>query len=336
MAYSTVSQLGFMFMSLGAACAGPEHAGFAVMSAMFHLFTHAFFKALLFLGSGSVMHSMGDVIDMRRFSGLRRVMPITHWTFLAGALALAGFPLLTGFWSKDEILLSLDVARQHSPYPVVFGVLQGVAMLTSLMTAFYTFRAYFMTFWGPEKFPEEAHHPHESPISMTLPLMILSVFAIGVGMLLGPTHLFAHHIYQTPGIPESHASHNGLWIMITSGVLAVVGIAVAYLMYAGDQKLAAGLKKGLAPLHALSFNKFYFDELFYSIIVYPVKLLAVFSATILDKTLVDNLVNLIGTIPRRIGEVLRPWQNGLVQTYAAISLLALAVFVLSLLNGLAG
>src|SRR5690606_1389383 len=142
MAYSTVSQLGFMFMALGAAGAAPELVTPAVTAAMFHLFTHAFFKALLFLSSGSVMHAMGDVIDMRRFSGLRKALPITHWTFLCGAAALAGFPLLAGFWSKDEILAVLAAAGRHEQYGTYFTLISWLAAATALLTSFYTFRAY--------------------------------------------------------------------------------------------------------------------------------------------------------------------------------------------------
>ncbi|QDV37147.1 NADH-quinone oxidoreductase subunit L [Tautonia plasticadhaerens] len=153
LAYSTISQIGYMFMGIGA---GVGHvAQFAIIAALFHLFTHAFFKALLFLGSGSVMHAMGGVIDMRRFSGLRHRLPFTHATFAIGALTLAGFPLLSGFFSKDEILAALKAAS-HDEHVANGGVYSGIywlATLTALLTAFYTGRAYFLTFWGPEKLP---------------------------------------------------------------------------------------------------------------------------------------------------------------------------------------
>ncbi len=161
MAYSTLSQLGYMFLALGCGVPSRHLAAFAVAAAIFHLFTHAFFKALLFLASGSVMHAMGDVIDMRRFSGLRTVLPITHWTFLCGAGALSGFPVLfSGFWSKDEILaVSFDASRGE--YGSVYLLLFMVALFTAGVTAFYTARAYFMTFWGELKVPPEAYgHGH--------------------------------------------------------------------------------------------------------------------------------------------------------------------------------
>ncbi len=219
LAYSTVSQLGYMFMALGAGVGGAEAATVAATAGMFHLFTHAFFKALLFLAAGSVMHAMGDVIDMRRFSGLRKALPITHWTFLCGAVALAGLPPLSGFWSKDDILAVLAAAGENSEHGTFFGVIQLVAMATALLTAFYTFRAYFMTFWGEERFPTEAgHHPHEATPVMAWPLRILAVCALLVGFVFGPTHLFAEYLHHTPGhaAVEPHGLH---WdIMISSAV----------------------------------------------------------------------------------------------------------------------
>ena len=147
MAYSTVSQLGYMFMALGAGAGNEAIVTYAVIAAMFHLFTHAFFKALLFLGSGSVMHAMGHVIDMRRFSGLRHVLPITHFTFLIGCAALAGLPPFSGFYSKDEILMVLAYGSKVGKYASEFQAIYYLAIVTAFLTAFYTFRAYFMTFW---------------------------------------------------------------------------------------------------------------------------------------------------------------------------------------------
>ena len=199
LAYSTLSQLGYMFLALGCGIKEGDHklASLAVTAAIFHLFTHAFFKALLFLGAGSVMHAMGDTCDMRQFSGLRKALPITHWTFLCGCLALSGFPILSGFWSKDEILaVSFDAwhATAGSPHFMphfIYGLVFLSGIVTAGLTAFYTFRAYFKTFWGEEKFPEEAgHHPHDAPPIMAWPLRILAGGAVGVGFVLGPTTLF--------------------------------------------------------------------------------------------------------------------------------------------------
>lgn len=236
LAYSTISQLGFMFLALGSAVKepSPNLIVVAVTAAIFHLFTHAFFKALLFLSSGSVMHAMGNVIDMRRFSGLRKVLPTTHWTFLCGAAALAGVPLLSGFWSKDDIVAATMGASRNADTGFAYLGLFVVAMVTAGLTAFYTFRAYFMTFWGETKIPEEAFSGHghghgnghdaghghhepahaehghadhghaghapgetprlESPPIMLWPLIILAVGAVLVGLALGPTGWFVHYL----------------------------------------------------------------------------------------------------------------------------------------------
>ncbi len=175
LAYSTISQLGYMFLGLGVATLGGITAG------MFHLFTHAFFKALLFLGAGSVMHAMGGVIDMRRFGGLRRLMPVTHWTFLFGCLALAGVVPFAGFWSKDAILAA---AHERGAHDNLFYALYWGGLIVALMTAIYTFRAFFLTFYGAERVPHEAgHHAHESPRAMTLPLVILAFCSLVVGAI---------------------------------------------------------------------------------------------------------------------------------------------------------
>ena len=204
LAYSTVSQLGFMFLALG--CGGAIDPAFAVGAAMFHLFTHAFFKALLFLSAGSVMHAMGGEIDVRKFGGLRKLMPTTHFAFLCGALALAGFPLLSGFWSKDLILESLtEASESQSPYTAGYFTLFLVACFTAFLTAFYTFRAYFLTFWGPERIPEEAgHHAHESPSSMTTPLLVLAIGAVFAGIALQPfTHWFTDFLATAPSLNQA-------------------------------------------------------------------------------------------------------------------------------------
>ena len=193
LAYSTISQLGYMFLALGCGLSAANLVLLAVSAAIFHLVTHAFFKALLFLGAGSVMHAMGGVIDMRKFGGLRKVLPITHWTFLCGAGALSGFPILfSGFWSKDEIL-AVAQAAGHSGggAAMIYHLLSISAMATAWLTAFYTTRAYLLTFWGETRIPPEAgEHAHESPPVMTIPLMILAAGSVFVGIALGPTGVF--------------------------------------------------------------------------------------------------------------------------------------------------
>jgi NADH-quinone oxidoreductase subunit L len=341
LAYSTVSQLGYMFLALGCATmAGGSKAlvALAVVAAIFHLFTHAFFKALLFLGAGSVMHAMGNVIDMRRFSGLRKVLPTTHWTFLCGALALAGFPLLSGFWSKDEILAAvLGAGQDGHEYRWIYVVLFVSAVITAGLTAFYTFRAYFLTFWGEEQIPPEAgHHARESPSVMTGPLMILALGAVFAGFLnaeplthwLG--HFLAEHTVALKGtegeaVPETlkHVA------MLGGTVFALGGIFVAWWMYVKSPGLNARLAASMQGLYQLSINKFYFDELYSFFIVQPLVGFAEF-CRVIDLYVVDGIVDIVGQIPRVFGLMFRPIQNGLTQFYALATALGLAVFLAEL------
>jgi NADH-quinone oxidoreductase subunit L len=341
LAYSTISQLGYMFLALGCAvqAGGNSLVTFAVVAALFHLFTHAFFKALLFLSAGSVMHAMGDVIDMRRFSGLRKLLPVTHATFLCGALALAGFPLLSGFWSKDEILVAAGEASRVGGAGWVYLLLLVSALLTAGLTAFYTFRAYFMTFHGPEKVPPEAgHHAHESPPVMTVPLVVLAVFAVGVGLVVGAPFMpegvqFSHFLEKTPGFPHGEEHPHNALLMALSAALAIGGIGVAWLMYARQPELPGQLAEGAQRLYQLSLNKFYLDELYNAFILKPLHGLTVF-LRVVDQYLVDGVVDLVGHVPRLFGGAFRPVQNGLVQFYALAMILGLTVFLLALVRSL--
>jgi NADH-quinone oxidoreductase subunit L len=336
LAYSTVSQLGFMFMALGAG--GAVSPRYAVNAAMFHLFTHAFFKALLFLGSGSVMHAMGNVIDMRKFGGLRHVMPTTHLTFLIGAAALAGFPLLSGFWSKDAVLSVLkEAGESRSPYANWYYAIFALACLTALLTAFYTFRAYFMTFWGPEKIPHEAHgHAHESPRAMTIPLIVLAVGAALVGIVFEPlTHGFEHFLERSASIDyarEAFSRHHNLrekihgldWtVMAISTVLALAGIAFAAKLYRDDGQ--EHVHPQLEAAYSLSQNKLYVDEVYNAAVVKPAELLATTSRQF--DGFLDAIARLFSFAPRFLAAVMRPLQNGLVQFYALGMVLGLAVFL---------
>ena len=333
LAYSTVSQLGFMFMALGCGAAGAEVVTPAVTAGMFHLFTHAYFKALLFLAAGSVMHAMGDVIDMQRFSGLRRALPITHWTFLVGAAALAGVPLLAGFWSKDEILAVLIQASGTGEYKLFFGIILVVACATATLTAFYTFRAYFMTFCGPERFPEEAgHHPHEATPIMAWPLRILAVCALLIGLAVGPTHLFGNYLHKTTGLTPFEA-HFHLDVMALSVVLATAGIGLAWMFYLAMPKVPAAIARAIYPLYATSRNKLFLDEIFYVLIVLPLKGLALL-ATIIDRRLIDGLIDGIGSLPARLSNLFKSTQAGPTTSYAGImwaGAVAAVMLVLSLL-----
>jgi NADH-quinone oxidoreductase subunit L len=343
LAYSTVSQLGYMFLALGSGVrygAEVALAPLAVTAAIFHLFTHAFFKALLFLAAGSVMHAMGGVIDMRRFSGLRRLLPITHWTFLCGAGALAGVPLLSGFWSKDDILaVTSDAGTWEWSSRGVYAILLLVGLVTAGLTAFYTFRAYFLTFWGEEKVPQEAgHHAHESPAIMTIPLVILAIGAVSIGIVVGNpvTHTIQSYLRDNwiklslsgllPHEEHGHAVNIGL--MVTSSIIALAGIAFAWWMYVKKPAVADDVAKALLISYALSRNRFYVDEVYDVFIVKPMTGLAVL-CRLGDQYLLDGLVDLIGQLPRYLGGLFRPLQNGLVQFYALLMLLGVAGFLLA-------
>jgi proton-translocating NADH-quinone oxidoreductase chain L len=345
LAYSTISQLGYMFLALGCGVKlGPELAlaPVAVTAAIFHLFTHAFFKALLFLSAGSVMHAMGGVIDMRRFGGLRKVMPITHWTFLCGAGALAGVPLLSGFWSKDEILgVAFDAGALEWSSRGVYALLWAVGLITAALTAFYTFRAYFLTFWGEERIPREAgHHAHESPPIMTVPLMVLAVGAVAAAILVGNpvSHTFQSYLYDNwiasnlPGLlPATEHEHGAnLGLMLGSSLIALGGIGVAWFMYVKQPAAAGNLAAAIPNAYQMSRNGFYIDELYDIFIVKPLTGLAVF-CRLFDQYLVDGLVDLVGQTPRFLGGVVRPLQNGLVQFYALLMILGVAGFLLAVL-----
>jgi len=342
LAYSTISQLGYMFVGLGTGTV------LGITAGMFHLFTHAFFKALLFLGAGSVMHAMGGVIDIRRFGGLRRLMPVTHWTFFVGCLALAGVFPLAGFWSKDIILAAVsDQATNRTLSESAHLAYYGVAIagfVTALLTAFYTFRAFLLTFYGEEEIPNEAgHHAHESPATMTVPLIILAVFAALVGAVLELTHGFSDFLAGTPSLAyasmlelaTAHAAEHSsghLTVAIVSSILALVGIGLAAFCYLGKKPWLDRLPtvQPFASLYRLSHGKFFFDEIYQGLVVVPLGLLAALSY-LADRVLIDGLVNSCGNLPKLVGAGLRPLQNGLIQFYALAMALGLLVLLGTLL-----
>ncbi len=336
LAYSTLSQLGYMFLALGSAVALEDGAEqplviLAVTAAIFHLHTHAFFKALLFLSAGSVMHAMGGVIDMRKFSGLKKVMPTTRWTFLCGAVALAGLPIFSGFWSKDEILAAAyEASHVSKPFGGVYIVLFLAGLITAGLTSFYTFRAYFMTFEGEEKIPHEAgHHAHESPPVMTVPLQILAFFALFIGLILGPTHLFGGFLEKTPDLPKTVEEGHNWILMLGSTLFALAGTGLAYYFYLLKPALPALLATRLQGLYQLSYNKFYIDDLYDFFIVKPLVGAADFTR-IFDKVVVDSLVDVVGEMPPLVGALLRPLQNGLVQYYAVTMMIGLTMLLIAL------
>jgi NADH-quinone oxidoreductase subunit L len=343
LAYSTISQLGYMFLALGCATwFGPAAPGslvtVAVVAAIFHLFTHAFFKALLFMAAGSVMHAMGNVIDMRRFGGLRYALPTTHWTFLCGAAALAGFPLFAGFWSKDDILGAVwSAGTGESVYQAGYMVLFIIGLITAGLTAFYTFRAYFRTFWGELRIPHEAgEHAHESPRVMLVPLIILACGAILAGWLNAEpfTNWFGSFLERTPYLQPPLHTVEASWgtrltVMLSSTVLALGGIGLAWWMYVLQPELAPRTATAVRGLYQLALNKFYLDELYDFFLVRPMARIAD-AARIFDLYVIDGLVDLIGQVPRFVGLLFRPIQNGLAQFYALGMALGMVVFLLIL------
>jgi NADH-quinone oxidoreductase subunit L len=305
-AYSTVSQLGYMFLGLGL---GAYSAG------VFHLMTHAFFKALLFLGAGSVIHGLSGEQDLRHMGGLRKAMPITFVTLGIASLSISGFPFFAGFYSKDAIL----AAAYESASPWMFWV--GAA--TAGMTAFYVFRAYFLTFFGKYR---GHHHPHESPFVMTFPLMVLAVFSIGAGKFLSVPEWLA------PMFPVTE--HGSMQPMIISASFGIGGILLATLLYVIVPSLSDSVKSAAGPIYTLLANKYYVDELYAAVIVKPLTLI---SRTVLwrgvDEGLIDTgLVNGLGRVAQALGEVARRWQSGSIRNSATWILAGslLLIFILGL------
>ncbi len=338
LAYSTVSQLGFMFLSLGCG------STIGIVAGMFHLFTHAFFKALLFLGAGSVMHAMGNVIDMRQFGGLRRLMPVTCVTFFVGSLALAGIVPFAGFWSKDMILSA--VHERAGDGNTLFTVLFWTASFAAFLTAFYTFRAFFKTFFGEERIPPEAgHHVHESPRSMTIPLIVLAVFAAAIGLVVEKTEGFFSFLEKTPSLAfrelattPAVAFHPDIAWQSTG--IALLAIALAAYFYLGEETQIDRLARWMGPLYHLSRLKFLFDEIYNLLVVWPLRL-AAWGCYWFDRLLIDGIVDGIAKIPPLIGRWLRRVQAGRVQSYSAamawgVVILVVLLIVLPALKNSAG
>lgn len=329
LAYSTISQLGYMF--LGLSVGGLVGAA----AAMFHLFTHAFFKALLFLSAGSVMHATGGVIDINRIGGLRKRLPITHVTFLVGSLALAGIFPFAGFFSKDEILAALAArGRETNFYLVVFVV----AMITAFLTAVYTFRAYFRTFFGEEKFPAETGaHVHESPPVMVISLVLLAVGSALAGLLGGPTKWVERFLSGTQSLAAaemlvgSHREVHMGFVPWLSLLLALSGIGVAAMLVLGPTTLAEGMVQicRAVGLYTPSFRKFFFDEIYDRTIVRPLVALASVAGWI-DRFIIDGLVDVIGLLPKFCGALVRGVQNGLIPWYALGMILGTLVLLAAL------
>jgi len=325
LAYSTVSQLGYMVFAVGAG---------AYVPAIFHLLTHAFFKALLFLAAGSVIHGMEAVYghdplktqDLRAMGGLRRSMPTTYWTFLIGGLALAGVPLTAGFFSKDEIL----VGAWHAGYPVVAIVGWFVAFLT----AFYTFRMIFLTFHGEPRFEGS---PPESPRVMTLPLIALAIPSALIGLAVGlppdegAIHRWLGPIFTLPGVaalphelPAAALSWGGF---LASTVLSVGGIALAYTMYLSGAINPATIGARFTPVYRFLVHKWYVDELYNATIVRPLAAFSRFLWRWVDVGFIDGIVNGIGWLVGALAQRLRRVQTGVVSNYALAIVLGTVLIV---------
>ncbi len=326
LAYSTVSQLGYMFLAMGVAAFG---------AGIFHLMTHAFFKALLFLGSGAVIHGMHDEQDIQKMGGLKKYMPVTYRTFLIGAVAIAGIPPLAGFFSKDEILWKAYSSEFGSP------LLWGVAVLGAAMTAFYMFRLVILTFEGKERFDHHHLHPHEAPKSMTLPLMILAGLSIAGGWLGIPASLFGgnwlEHWLEPVFAPANrklllggHDIHAIEYLlMFLSVAVAAAGIYGAWMVYRKRTEIAERLAIRFRTLYRVLFNKYYVDEVYDAAVVNPiVKVSNDYLWQGFDVAVIDGAVNGSASLVGRLAQVLRRLQTGVAQTYT-IAFVAGILFVIT-------
>ncbi len=318
LAYSTVSQLGYMFLALGVG---------AYTAAVFHVMTHAFFKALLFLGAGSVIHATGGEQDMRNMGGLRKYMKVTHLTMLIGCIAIAGIPPLSGFFSKDEILAS---AFLKNP------VLWGLGVLGAAMTAFYMFRLYAMTFTGAFRGTEEQkHHLHESPAAITIPLIVLAILSI-VGGLVGIPAVFmegGHRLadFLSPVIQphgDAHAiSHSTEYMLmgvsVALSIIAIFFAIRAYKSYSSESRTSGGFTKLLE-------NRWYVDELYDAVIVRPLRSLSGFLSTILERKGIDGIVNGTGKFVNYSARQLRWLQSGQIGAY--VLLMVIGIFILFIIQ----
>lgn len=325
LAYSTVSQLGYMFLGLGVG---------AYTGAVFHVMTHAFFKALLFLGAGSVIHAMHHEQDIRKMGGLKKHMPITHITFLLACLAIAGIPPFSGFFSKDEILMAA-----YSANPVYYYVGLGGA----LMTAFYMFRLYSLTFLGSFRGThEQAHHLHESPSAMTIPLIVLAVLSV-FGGFVGIPEVFASDAHSlehflAPIFAESaklahahHLTHSQEYIMMGVSTALIIGVIVFAVT---KFKKATDVNDENTGVAKVLENKWYVDELYDTIIIKPLHLLSVFFKNILEKNIIDGVVNGVGKLVGYGSRQLRLLQSGQVGNYILVMVMVMVIFVLIWFNDL--
>lgn len=321
LAFSTISQIAFMMVALGVCLPGhhgavlDNHAQLGYMASMFHLFTHAMFKACLFLGAGCIIHAVHSN-EMAMMGGLRKYMPITHVTFLISCLAIAGIPPFSGFFSKDEILTA---SMQYSP--VVGWIMTGVAA----MTAFYMFRLYYGIFWGTENKEAHAHHtPHEAPLTMTIPLIFLSLVTIGAGFIP-----FGHFVSASG---EAYDIHLDWTVAGTSIVVAVCSILLATYIYKGEkQPVADKLYKAFPKLHRAAYKRFYMDEVYQFVTHKIIFNLVSKPIAWFDRRVIDGTFNFMAWGTNEAGESIRGWQSGDVRHYAVWILTGAVALTLILL-----
>jgi len=319
LAYSTISQIGYMFIGCGV---GAYAAG------MFHLYTHAFFKSLLFLAAGSVMHALSGELNMKKMGGLRKYLPLTYPTFLIGAIAIAGIPFLSGFFSKDAILTA---AYANGHYFV-----WGLGILGAVLTAFYMFRLIFLTFHGKERLdPEVKEHIHESPPVMTIPLVILAFFSIIAGLVWMPVvfgknlNFFGHFLEPVlRGGHEAHISHELEWILIGISVgVALLGIIIAWFFYIKAPRIPERIRERFPRIYKLLYNKYYMDEIYDAAFVNPTVRGSEKIYDHFDLKVIDGAVNGTAKVTGLSGKILSYFQSGLIKDYALIFLLGVIIFI---------
>lgn len=314
LAYSTVSQLGYMFLAVGVGAFG---------AGMMHLMTHAFFKALMFLGSGSVIHAMHEEQDIRKMGGLKKYLPITHFTFLMGWLAIIGFPLFSGFFSKDEILWQSFASPRGSVFLWVAGALGAT------LTAFYMTRLMALTFWGKSRVPKEIH-PHESPAIMTIPLIVLAILSV-VGGFIGVPHLIGEYLGHIPNfwaewlapviktLPETADPHTASqeWaLMATSVTLALISAFVAYRIYTNGKNTNESIAKAFGPVYNVVNNKYFVDEAYFGAIINPLVKQSQNLWMYIDVNFIDKTTHVISDMTKGAGSLARSFQTGNMQQYA--------------------
>ncbi len=321
LAYSTVSQLGLMFVALGVG---------AYASGIFHMATHAFFKALLFLGAGSVIHALGGEQDIRKMGGLKKYIPVTFLTFLIGVVAISGIPPFAGFFSKDEILAH---AFEHNP------IVWGVALLASLLTVFYMFRLLFLVFYGTERSSAEVlHHIHESPKSITIPLMVLATLSVLGGFMGVPEALFGNNwmsgflapVFEPSAqLLEGHSLGHSMEyaLMGTTVALTLVMIGIGYNRYVSKSHVPAGDDATISVSNRILLNKYYVDELYDTIVVRPLFWISKRLEVFVEKLGIDAIVNSFGQSIRELSKVMQLLQNGSIGYYIFVMVIGVILIL---------